>query len=283
MRAIRLIAVFILGPGAVVSAWCNGTTTACVQDAPGAQSVAKTAASTALCSTLQTSKKFGCRITNGSGSCTAVDSKGQPLFTATSAKRASGAVDWQITDYKTKVDAVLVNQIAPTASTACSYTYTTEAVAGDGLGQKKSDGTFVNPNYLEFCSDGQSQTVDLPPCPTDVQNALNDGSIPGEYAIVGQISDANTATLCVKENAGISVQECINLEGATSSAAANGLPLCSDGPDTDGDGHPDGSLPFKRNITFIQQKVGDSSCTYTCVPPPMTIGGRSQCGYICKK
>lgn len=114
------------------------------------------------------------------------------------------------------------------------------------------------------------ETTPQPACPQDIQDALDDGTIPGDFAIVGLIGDADTTTLCLKS--GVAVFECANTEGGLPDS---GLPEC-------GDLTPNGVVPvLKRNMTTDLTKVGNTSCVFTCVPPPLTIGGRSQCGYIC--
>ena len=121
----------------------------------------------------------------------------------------------------------------------------------------------------------------LPDCPQDIQEALNDGTIPGDYAIVGQISDADSVTLCIKEDFQITVTECVNQEGTGSlPPPSSGEPLCSEGPFLNGEFQ--GAQPLMRDITFLMSKVGEASCVYTCVPPPLTLGGNQRCGYICK-
>jgi hypothetical protein len=229
--------------------------------------------------------QVGCRIPNGYGTCTAIDpTTHEVLFTAQSKLLSNGSVQWSL-DGKFKADVVLV--AGASHGSACSYLYADEAVAGKGLGFLKSTGKYANVNYVEVCTDRSNvpepvTLKPLPECPQDVQDALDDGSIEGDFAIVGQIGDADTATLCIKDDAAITVHECINEEGLSSESSSSDLPLCSEGPDMNEDGHPDGPQPFKRVMTFDLNKVGDGSCVYTCVPPPLTLGGRSQCGYICK-
>lgn len=239
--------------------------------------------------------QIGCRIEGGEGSCSSGD-----LFTVKSWVLSNGSVKWMVKG-ELNADAVFVVPKKPGKHyrrshktgghhhgggkkdddlMACGYIYSDEARSGKKLGLK-SDGEFATVDYIEVCSDGLNKQVTspLPACPEDVQTALNDGSIPGDFAIVGQISDADTVTLCLKDDPNITVFECVNEE--TPATANSGLPSCSEGPDLNNDGHPDGAMPFIRNSTVQTQKVGDASCVFTCLPPPLTFGGRSQCSYIC--
>ncbi|UCH54155.1 MAG: hypothetical protein JSW09_05100, partial [Pseudomonadota bacterium] len=128
------------------------------------------------------------------------------------------------------------------------------------------------------CTNGKSElpvvTRTLPTCPADVQAALDENQIKGDYAIVGEITDGDSATLCLKS--GVTIQECINEERKGQGPDPSGLPLCSKGPT--GDGITD--LNFKRDLNFSITKTGDNSAIFVCLPPTYTFSGGSSCGWV---
>ena len=278
---------FIMAFGVIGFAWAIGPTTGCVQvesnpDFDAAQFVLEIDPADASC---KTQGQVGCRIYGGNGSCSATDPITGRIFTATSRSLSDGSLSWTL-EGDLNADAVfvvsklnLLRRNSNSKTQACSYVYSDEARSGKGLGYK-SNGNFANVDYIEICSDGVDSPVStpLPGCPEAIQAALDGGDF-GDYAIIGQISDAKMLTLCIKNDPDITVLECIN-EGEDV-AVNSGLPFCNEGPDMDGDGRPDGAQPMMRNTTVATQNVGTNSCVYTCLPPPLTFGGRSQCAYVC--
>lgn len=261
----------------------NAGWAACVQDAPAADTIAVIDATTGCASV---NGQVGCRIDNGTGSCTATDGAGNVLFTASSSLDALGRVNWSVDPSSAyKIDSVLVG--GATQGNACGFFHSYDTEAGTGLGFQKSNGGYANVTYVDVCTDMKKEVAIAPPpvipaCPQDIQDALNDQTIEGDFAIVGKITDGDSPTLCIRQNPGITVTFCENEEGKNATGpTASGAPRCSEGPDVTGDGVPDGAEPFKRNTTFVTSKVGNSSCYYMCVPPPMTLNGVQSCAYYC--
>jgi hypothetical protein len=104
--------------------------------------------------------RFGCTVNNGTGSCTAYDALGAPLFTATSSTNATGQVSWNVAG-AAKVDEVFV--WGTTGGNTCIYAYADEAISGSGLGFLKSNNSYQNVQGVDFCTDGS-----LPPPPQTI-------------------------------------------------------------------------------------------------------------------
>ena len=246
---------------------------ACTQAAPGAKTVLDLKGVVA-CDAV--ANRVGCDIANGSGSCTAY-SGSTPLFTANSTVNPDGSVSWSLTgNSQINVDEVFVQ--GTTGGETCEYAYGDEATAGQFLGFYKSNGSYQTVKNISFCTDGVNQPKQviksLPSCPADVQAALDDGSIPGDYAIVGSITDGDSATLCIKNSANITVTPCVNEEGKNLPPTSSGTPRCSEGP------AGLGPQPFKRNLTFSMSKTGDNSQIFVCLPPTYTFAGGQSCAWI---
>lgn len=58
--------------------------------------------------------------------------------------------------------------------------------------------------------------------------------------------------------------------------AANEFVQCRDGDPWSRESFM--AYPAQR---IAQSPAPDGNCTYTCVPPPLTVDGRNQCGYVC--
>jgi len=270
------MAIAFLAMGGLGNAWAG-----CVQTNPASAgfSVAQTVAvvdGTTGCAAIN--GQVGCRIANGVGNCTAKDSLGNTLFTANAwVDAVTGGINWQLGPNPLfKADSALLG--GGQSGNACGFFYKEDASGGQGLGFAKSNGGLSNVTYIDVCS---NLKVDEPPpapkalpaCPADVQQALDDGLIPGDYAIVGTITDGDSATFCVKS--GVSIKTCKNEEGKNLPPTAPGsTPRCSEGPD--GQGSP----PFKRNLTFSMSKTGDSSQIFVCLPPTYTFAGGQSCGWV---
>lgn len=252
----------------------------CTQTAPGAKTVA-VVDGTAAC---VNAGQAGCSISNGTGSCQAFDGNGNPVFTATSSLDTQGRVSWSVTG-PYKADTVLV--AGANSGNTCGYFYDKDTASGTGLGFLKTNGTYQGVQGVAVCSDLKADAPQavlnvVPACPADIQAALDDGTIEGDFAIVGKVTDGDSVTLCTRKNAGLTETLCINQEGKTLPPTLAGTPRCSEGPDLNGDGIPDGPLPLKRNISFPASKVGDGSCLYICSPPNTALEGTSSCKYVCK-
>lgn len=263
---VVVLALFALG-------LTNNVQAECTQTAPGAKSVAIVDGTTG-CASLN--MQTGCRMDPGSGVTSCTHPGG--LFTATSQINADGSVSWALQSGSAKkADSVLVG--GGTGGNACGYFYEKDAMAGSGMGFKKSNGQYANVTYVDVCTDGktdQAQVIKtLPACPQDVQDALNDGTIEGDYAWVGKITDGDSLAFCLRQNAGIQVTECINVEGKNLGPDPSGLPYCSQGPTGKG------PQPFKKNLTIPAAKVGDGSCFFSCPPTNYSYGGYTVCTYSC--
>jgi len=252
----------------------------CVQEPADAKTVAIVDGTTG-CASLN--MQFGCRMDPASGvkSCTAPG-----LFTARSEISANGTVKWWLdSGYTVKADTALVG--GGTGGNACGYFYAKDTTEGSGMGFKKSNGSYANVTYVDVCADLKSDEIQVvntfPACPQDVQDALDDGTIPGDYAIVGKIKDGDSLSFCVKSsNPEIRITECINEEGKNATGPhPSGRPRCSEGPDQDGDGVLDGPQPFKKELTMPGVKVGNNSCVFYCPPTNYGFGGTSSCWYVC--
>ncbi len=261
------LALASLAIGASSNIWA-----ACTQAAPGAKTVLNLKGVVA-CDAV--AGRVGCDIANGSGSCTAY-SGSTPMFTANSSINSDGSISWNITSgSQYNVDEVFVQ--GTTGGETCEYAYADEATAGQLLGFYKDNQTYQTVKNVSFCTDGKNQVKQvakpLPGCPADVQAALNDGTIPGDYAIVGTITDGDSATLCLKS--GVTVEPCINEEGkGLGTTPAGKVPRCSEGPNAAG------SPSFKRNLTFSMNKTGENSQLFVCLPPTYTFGGGQSCGWV---
>lgn len=223
----------------------------------------------------------GCRISGGQGTCEVPG-----LFRAQSTLASDGSVSWSLLSHTVGIDAVLVG--GASSGNACANFYPDDADTGQsGLGFRKSTGQYSNVTYVEFCTDGEDSidptaAVPVPACPEDVQTALDEVFLATtDIAITYQFDDnlGVVSSLCVKgglENPNVTVIPCLNepvpIPGPTA------LPRCSEVVS------PETGLPFvlKNNSTYFMAGVQRSSCVYTCVPPPMTLGGRSQCAYVCR-
>ncbi|HCU53426.1 MAG TPA: hypothetical protein DIC36_03805 [Gammaproteobacteria bacterium] len=275
LKSILKLAVALVAIGGLSNAWAAG----CTQAPPGAKTVALvdgTSGCAALSNGGSTNSWTGCRMDPASGitSCTVAGK-----FRATSAMNPDGSVYWALdptyTQYTTKADAVVVG--GGNGGSNCGYFYKDDAATGNQLGYLKSNGSYQNVTYVDVCTNGTNETPvvtrQLPVCPADVQTALNDGTIPGDFAIVGTVHNADDTTFCIRS--GATVKECINEERQGQGPDPSGLPLCSEGP------HGDGTdLNFKRGLSFSMIKTGDHSSVYVCLPPTYTFAGGSSCGWV---
>jgi hypothetical protein len=269
VRWILSVVMAFVAMGGLGNAWAE-----CVQNAPGAETVAIVDGTTG-CPSIQ--GQVGCRIDNGSGTCVAKDLLGNTLFTAYSAKDSSGRVNWSVDpSSRYKIDSVLLG--GATSGNACGYFYKNDASSGSGMAFAKSNGGYSNVTYADVCTNLKDNTPPPPPkplpgCPADVQAALDKGTIPGDYAIVGTITDGDSATLCLKS--GVTVEPCINEEGkGLGTTPAGKVPRCSEGPNAAG------SPSFKRNLTFSMNKTGENSQLFVCLPPTYTFAGGQSCGWV---
>ncbi|HCU54194.1 MAG TPA: hypothetical protein DIC36_07955 [Gammaproteobacteria bacterium] len=275
VKLILRMAIAFLAMGGLGNAWAE-----CVQQSPASAgySVADTVAvvdGTTGCAAIN--GQVGCRITNGVGTCTAKDVLGNNLFTAYSNTDSTGRITWTVDpSSRFKADSALLG--GGQSGNACGFFYKNDASGGQGLAFAKSNGGISNVTYLDVCT---NLKVDEPPpapkllptCPADVQAALDEGTIPGDYAIVGTITDSDSATFCVKS--GVQIKTCINEEGKNLPPTAPGkTPRCSEGPNSLG------SPPFKRNLTFSMSKTGDSSQIFVCLPPTYTFAGNQSCAWV---
>jgi len=275
MKWILKVAFAFLAMGGLSNAWAE-----CVQQSPASAgySVADTVAvvdGTTGCAAVN--GQVGCRINNGIGTCTAKDVLGNNLFTAYSNTDATGRITWTVDpSSRFKADSALLG--GGQSGNACGFFYKNDASGGQGLAFAKSNGGISNVTYLDVCTnlkvdEPPPPPKELPACPADVQAALDEGTIPGDYAIVGTITDGDSATFCVKS--GVQIKTCKNEEGKNLPPTAPGsTPRCSEGPD--GLGSP----PFKRNLTFSMSKTGDSSQIFVCLPPTYTFAGGQSCGWV---
>jgi len=275
MKWILKVAFAFLAMGGLSNAWAE-----CVQQSPASAgySVADTVAvvdGTTGCAAVN--GQVGCRINNGIGTCTAKDVLGNNLFTAYSNTDATGRITWTVDpSSRFKADSALLG--GGQSGNACGFFYKNDASGGQGLAFAKSNGGISNVTYLDVCTNLKVDEPPPPPkalpaCPADVQAALDEGTIPGDYAIVGTITDGDSATFCVKS--GVQIKTCKNEEGKNLPPTAPGsTPRCSEGPD--GLGSP----PFKRNLTFSMSKTGDSSQIFVCLPPTYTFAGGQSCGWV---
>ncbi len=228
----------------------------------------------------------GCKVGKGQSTCSIPHPSGEyaavvEINDGVGIKNNTNEVSWSVDcaplNGGTCPDAIgidWVNTKGSTGGTECGFVYTDDPTSDSMLYFNKSNGGFASISevtaYTDFEEKIELITRTLPGCPPDVQAALNDDVIPGDFAIVGDISQADSLTLCLKEDA-VQIIECLNVEEGDT----GDLDKCKDI-------EIDGVSPnLVRNITFDLFKVLDTSCIYTCVPPPMTLGGRSQCGYIC--
>jgi len=270
------VAIAVVAMGGLGNAWAE-----CVQNVinPSKYSSADVIAvvdGTTGCAAIN--NQWGCRINNGVGTCTARDALGNELFTAIAGvDPVVGGITWEITaSSRYKADSALLG--GGQSGNACGFFHKEDASGGQGLAFAKSNGGYSNVTYLDVCSNLQVNEPPPPPkplptCPADVQAALDDGTIPGDYAIVGTITDGDTATLCVKS--GVQKLACINEEGKNlPPTPAGSTPRCSEGPN--GQGAP----PFKRDLTFSMTKTGNNSEIFICLPPTYTFDGTSSCAWV---
>jgi len=251
----------------------NNVQAECTQTAPGAKSVAIVDGTTGCASV---NMQTGCRMDPASGVTSCTEPGG--LFTATSQMNPDGSVSWALQGGSAvKADSVLVG--GGTGGNACGYFYEKDAMAGSGMGFKKSNGQYANVTYVDVCTDGKTDQVQvietLPTCPPDIQAALDDGTIEGDVAWVGKITDGDSLAFCVRQGAGIQRTDCINVEGKNLGPHPSGLPYCSQGPTGKG------PQPFKKDISITGAKVGDGSCFYYCPPTNYSYGGYAACSYLC--
>ena len=229
----------------------------------------------------------GCRVDKGKGTCKAPEG----LFTATSTLAGDGSVTWSLGSHTVGIDAVLIG--GGSGGNACAYFYPEDAETGQsGLGfrRRTNPDQFANVPYVEFCTNQKDDIPApapaplVPTCSVTEQTALDRLGFGVTINYQFDIELGVVSGLCVQggldaainnpENP-VKVIECINepvpITGPTE------LPLCSEVLSPEGN-------PFilKNNSTYFMAGVEGSSCVYTCVPPPLTLGGRSQCGYICQ-
>jgi len=279
---ILKVAFAFLAMGGLSNAWAE-----CVQNEqpPAGFSAAQTVAvvdGTTGCAAVN--GQVGCRITNGVGTCTATDVLGNPLFTASAnMDPTTGRITWTVApNSRFKADSALLG--GGQSGNACGFFYKNDASGGQGLAFLKSNGGISNVTYLDVCSNLKADEPPpapklLPTCPADIQAALDEGTIPGDYAIVGTITDGDSATFCVKSS--VKIKTCKNEEGKNLPPTPAGqTPRCSEGPDENGDGIPDGAPVFKRNLTFSMSKTGSNSQIFVCLPPTYTFDGTSSCGWV---
>ena len=275
---ILAISGLVLMLGILESAWSQCVQSTDPQSPPPAKYVALVDGTTS-CGNV--GGQVGCRINGGIGTCSFPD-QNNPLFTATSVLASNGSVNWSLTG-PIKADVVITG--GASQGNACGYFYPNDAVAGKGLGNKKSNGQFSNVTYVDICTDGENEPepIELPKvqeCPEDVKAALlaADADIAVTYKLdkyLGVIS-----SFCVKGGLetpadGISITKCIN--EPSMATTQSDLPFCTDVLS------PDGNPVILTNLNTVNVAGGvGSSCAYTCLPPPMTFDGRTQCAYICK-
>lgn len=298
----RKLSVAVSGALLAGLGWTQGILAQCVQDDSNQARYMMQVDGTTACTNLQ---QVGCRIdsvTGDGGDCTAVNSAGDVLFTAHAVEAADGSINWSLLSSNVQVDSVLVG--GGQKGNACNYFYPDVAPVGQtGMGYQSDKGSFAKVTYVEVCTDQSDDVAPPPPppvvvpnCPTDVQNALDDLSIPGDIAFIYQFDDFLGATMsfCVKGGSLTELSDDIQYIPCTNEPTtlydpenpSQDPPLCSSIPtddpakDRDGDGYRD--FFFRNNLSPFVAGLKGSSCIYTCLPPPMTLDGRNQCGYICR-
>ena len=232
-------------------------------------------------------EQTGCRIYHGHGSCTAYDSDSESskkLFTATSRKLKDGSIEWEV-DGEFKADAVLVKSWHHKKS--CSYLYSDDAMAGQGLGYRKSNRSFAHVAYVDVCTDGKNNSQpdipigSLPECPSDVQSALDESKLGDtDFAIAYNFDEelGVVSTVCVKgglTQPDFDIIPCVNRPIVDQ--VDSDLPFCSEVVS------PETGLPFEfQNInSYDVIGVRGSACVVFCPNANVSLGGRSQCVIMC--
>lgn len=254
--------------GLAGSAWGAG----CTDDAPTESDYTLVIDATATCANLS-ANMTGCRIDSGQTSCTAPNGMTATLTSGT----IGGTVPVSFTTTGFQADVSLIG--GATQGSSCGYFYSDGTNVATNLHFVKSNGGNAQVKYVDVCTDGQDEapppvTRVLPACPQDIQDALDEGTIPGDLAYVIQnISDGDSATLCIKNDPDFTETDCVNEEADSGSP----FPPCND---LDRNGVPD--FADGPNMTPLIEKVGENSCTKTCLPSPLTYESGSSCKQVCK-
>lgn len=247
---------------------------------------------TTSCANLQQS---GCRVDKPDGSCTAYKD-GEALFTAHIDKNNKGSISWTLEPGAVAgVDAVLVG--GGQQGNACGYIYPDRAGDGQsGLGFQDSRGKFSNVTYVEVCVDtegggssGPDVDTTIPECPAPIAAALNQPGTPPGFALYYQFHPflGATTSFCIKggpltdpvDPSAFEFIGCTNepTDMMDEHDPETDEPLCSEVVS------PISGEPIELRNSLTTDIIGGqgSSCVYTCMPPPLTVDGRNQCGVIC--
>lgn len=232
----------------------------------------------------------GCRIQRGQTSCALPDVIAASITSGAVGQR--GPISWALDPYSEfNADVVIMGGVTTStrARGACGFYYD-EAESGDYLGYDRGNESFSTVSYVDVCTDLQTPepppvATTLPECPDSLQTILDSGALGNDVDFLAtyQLDEelGVISTLCaqggiVVGNPDVEIIPCVNEPSEQQGEAAD-LPLCSEVQITPG------VDPKLENLnTFTVAGVTGSRCAYTCLPPPMTFGGRTQCAFICR-